>query len=119
MTAANTRRPSAVARTSTLRRSVGLREPLGEAGPLEPVDEPGGVGGPVQQAVGDGADRHAGVGVVGQAQRPQRHVLRVGDPLGAADLLELIEVAVGQQQHVEVHVAPHPDSPWLANSLRF
>ena len=69
----------------------GVGEPLGEAGLLQAVEQAGGVGGPVEQAVGNRAGRDAGLRVVGQAQRPERDVLGVGQGLGAADLLELVE----------------------------
>ena len=51
-----------------------IGEALGEAGPGQPVDQAGDVGGPVEEAVGDGPDGDSAVGVVGEAQRPQRDV---------------------------------------------
>ena len=83
----------------------GVREALGETRPLEPIDEPGGVGGAVQQSVGDGPDRHPGVRVIGETQHEQRHVLGVREVDRSADRLQLVEVPIRQEQHVQVDVA--------------
>ena len=107
VTAANTRLPVRCRPHEDAATIGGMRKSFGEAGPLESIDQSCGVGRPVQQAVGNGAHRHSRIRIVGQAERPQRHVLLVRDALGLADPLQFAKVAVGEQQHVEVHIAPH------------
>ena len=87
----------------------GVGQSLDEARLLEAVEEPGGVGRPVEQAVGHGADGDADVGIVGEAEGPEGDVLRVGEVLGATDGLELLERPVGEEQDVHVDLPPDAD----------
>ena len=103
---------------------VGVRESFGQAGTLEPIDEPGGVRAAVQagrrrrrRSAGPARGRRR------EAEHEQRHVLGVGEVGRAADRLQLVEAAVGQQQHVEVHVAAAGDghavlAAWRARAPR-